>query len=858
MVLNLDEDKLSKEREGSESIQEPHQTERGGPKTMSRLNFLRLAMAGGVGFLGWRLWDMQKPLQDPTLTNQPNPALDSPTAITRYITSTAPRGIIYDRFGKRLVLNQAAYSVSITANYLPDPDKTSTNAEYNTLLQQRQDVYDNLARFLGMKYYIALIPEQVNGDKDKKTDAFTNPERNAVLNELEIITGMSAKDWDKKLTSLAAAKQDKNLFIVNEADPYPVEQFDRYKYLRTKFSQGVFFLSDAERKMWDAKFSTPPYQPVQVWPELSHEDAMLLTEKRLDLPGVDVQVDYVRNYEDPRLYSHILGYTGRFSSTDQLAKANKDALGDNYNPNDPEDPSSKIDVYSIDDRIGRMGVEGWMEPFLRGRKGAKEVMVNSNGQIIKTVRVGKAAEPGNQVILTIDNELQKVVADSLEKWINQANKTKSAKVLEGAAVVMDVNTGEVLSLVSFPFYNNNLYNKPGEKWTEAETKEIMDQEKAVQVCRATSGLYAPGSTFKLITSAAALSEKKISPSTTFNCTHFIEVPTTKAGPPYQPYKCWGTHGALNVEGAIKNSCDIFFYNAAVPAQEDPAYGKSRYYNKGSYGTAIEFKGMGIDYLNGYMNLYNLGQPTGIELPGEYPGTLPNPQTKAWSIGETMTTAIGQGDLLMTPLQVCMITTSFANGGKLFTPKIVREVRDQDGKVIVPFEPKLIRDVTKDAVKWSYDDNKFDPPKKTTGDFKVEPGAIDLIRQGMLDVSSPTGTAASSKLYDMNGLKIAGKTGTAEFGDPLTKPDGSLLKDADGNEQRATRAWFTAFAPYDKPEIAVTVLVASGDVGNEGSTYAVPAVKEIMAWKFQSIVNPPKSTTAPPPAGPTKPVNTAKP
>jgi penicillin-binding protein 2 len=843
MVLNLDEDKLSKERENNDNIQEPHQSERSAPKTMSRLNFLRVAMAAGVGFLGWRLWDMQKPLQDPALTNQRTTSTE-PSAITRYITSTAPRGIIYDRFGKRLVSNQAAYSVTITANYLPDPDKTNTTAEYNAVLQQRQDVYDNLARFLGMKYYIALIPEQVNGDVDKKTGKFTNPERNAILNELEIVTGMSAKDWDKKLTDMATNKQDKNLFIVNQDDPFPIEQFDRYKYLRNKFTDGVFFLSDAERKMWDAKFSTPPYQPVQVWLDLSHEDAMLLTEKRLDLPGVDVQVDYVRNYEDPRLYSHILGYTGRFSSTDQLNAANKEALGDNYNPNDPEDPSSKIDVYAIDDRIGRMGVEGWMEPFLRGRKGAKEVMVNSNGQIIKTVRVGKAAQSGNQVVLTIDNELQKVVADSLEKWINQANKTKSAKVLEGAAVVMDVNTGEVLSLVSFPFYDNNLYNKPGEKWTEAETKEIMDQDKAVQVCRATAGLYAPGSTFKLITSAAALSEKAIYPTQTFNCTHYIEVPTTKAGPPYQPYKCWGTHGQIDVVGAVKNSCDIFFYNSAVPAQEDPAYGKSRYYNRGSYGNPILFKGMGIDLLNGYMNLYNLGQPTGIELPGEYSGTLPNPKTKAWSIGETMTTAIGQGDLLMTPLQVCMITTSFANGGKLFTPRIVHEVRDQDGKVVVPYEAKLIRDVTKDAVKWNYDDNKFDPAKPTTADFKVDPTAINLIREGMLEVSSPTGTAASSKLYDMNGLKIAGKTGTAEFGDPLTNPDGSVLKDADGNLLRATRAWFTAFAPFEKPEIAVTVLVASGDVGNEGSTYAVPAVKEIMAWKFQAIVNPPKPTTAP--------------
>lgn len=839
MVLNLDEEKLAKERDNHEAVKEAQSERGGGSKTMTRLNFLRLGMIGGITLLGWRLWDMQKPLQNPALTNQRDGTPDSPTAITRYITATAPRGIIYDRAGKRLVSNQAVYSVTITANYLPDPTKSNSDAEYNAILAQRQDVYDNLARFLGMNYFIALIPEQVNGTKNKQ-GVFTNPERNAILNELEIITGMSAQDWDKKLTQLAAAKQDKNLFLVNEADPFPVQQFDRYKYLRTKFKNGVLFLSDAERKMLEAQFSTPPYQPVQVWPEISHEDAMILTEKRLDMPGVDVLVSYVRSYEDPRLYSHILGYTGRFSSTDQLTRANKEALGDNYNQNDPEDPGSKIDVYSIDDRIGRMGVEGWMEPFLRGKKGAKEVMVNSGGQIIKTVRVGKPAQAGNQVTLTIDNELQKVVANSLEKWINEANKTKSAKVLEGAAVVMDVNTGEVLSLVSFPFYNNNLYNKPGEKWTKAETEEIMNQEKAVQVCRATSGLYAPGSTFKLITAAAALNEKKIYPTTTFNCTKYIQVPITKAVTPSQPYKCWGLHGLQDVENALMNSCDIFFYNTAVPAEDNPDYGKSRYYNKGST-VPIPFNGMGIDLLNGYMNLFNLGQPTGIELPGEYQGTLPNPQTKAWSIGETMTTAIGQGDLLMTPLQVCMMTTCFANNGKLLQPKIVREVKDQDGKVVMPFEPKLIRDVTKDAVKWTYDD-KSDPPKKVTNEFRLEQPVMELVRQGMLKVTSPSGSAASSKLYEMNGLKVAGKTGTAEYGDVIGP-------DKDGNPARATRAWFTAYAPFDKPEIAVTVLVASGDIGNEGSTFAVPAVKEILAWKFQAIVNPPKPTPTGAPATP---------
>ncbi len=820
MVLKLDEGKIAQDDiDGSQLVP----TDRGGgSRTFSRLNFLRVGMVGGLTLLGWRLWDMQKPLQE----NFSGEAIRKPALPdTRYITAKAPRGLIYDRSGKqKLVNNTPNYSVTITANYLPNSNNGKTKEEKKAIAQQRQAVYDNLAHFLGMGYYIGLIPEQVNGIKKK--DVFTNPARNAILNELEIITGKSARDWDKELTNLEAQKRDKSFYPVNEKELIPIEQFDRYVYLRDKFDTGVLFLSEGERKMLEARLFTPEYQPVEVWSNLSREDAMLLDEKRLDFPGVGIQTSYQREYADARLYAHILGYTGRFPDQDQLEKANKQAYGDNSLSGDPDDPSAKIKVYEIDDKIGLTGVEASMEPFLRGRKGAKEVVVSSTGHIIETVKVGKPPQPGNSIVLTIDMALQKQVADSLEKWIGEANKTKPAKVREGAAVVTDVNTGEVLAMVAFPFYNNNLYSKPGNKWTDAEVAEMLDDVKAVQVNRAIDGRYAPGSTFKLITAAAVLNEKKFSRFTPIFCNKAINIPTTQNPTPSQRFRCWDKHGTVDLMGAIEQSCDVYFYNAAVPDETSPFYGRSRYYLDNSTQPNY-FQGLGINLLNGYMALFNLGQKSGLEILSEYRGTLPGPHTKLWSIGETMTTAIGQGDLEMTPLQMNMVTAAFATGGKLYQPRIVRQIKDPDGKVIVDFEPKLIRDVTKTPVKWSVPDpNDNDKPKPQ--DFVLTPGVIQAVREGMLAVTGVRGTA-NRTMYNQTGrLKVGGKTGTAEYGEAISK-------DKDGNDVRATRAWFTAFAPYDKPEIAVTVMITAGDNVIEGSTFAVPAVKEILEYKFADLV-----------------------
>jgi penicillin-binding protein 2 len=830
MVLDLDKDRRA--RESLESAA-PDVNERGGGRlTLSRLNFLKVGVAGSFVLLGWRLMDMQKPFAERTELTAAEIQRRNPVN-SQYIVSKAPRGVIYDRKLRQLVFNEVSYAVTITPNFLPDPEKGKTDAEEDVLREQRQAVYDDLARFLGMKYYFGIVPEQVNA-MDKK-GVFRNPERNALLNELEVLTSISSLDWDKRLAKMSLEGNDKSLLIINQDNPVPIDGFDRYKYLRTKYETNFYFISEAQRKMIEAAFYSPAFQPVEVWSNLSREDAMRLGERRIDFPGVDIKVSYSRRYEDTRLFSHLLGYTGRIQNNDQLERLNRQAEVERPSTANPDDPANKIKVYDIDDRIGVSGVESSMEAALRGRKGANEVKVNATGQIMENVRTGEPPQPGNNVVLTIDWELQSHVANTLEKWIKESYKSyksnrKPPTFLEGAAVVMDVTNGEVLAMVSFPTFNNNLYNMPRNKWTDNDVKELLDEEKAVEISRATRARYAPGSCFKLITAAAVLSEGNFSRATTVECRRYIQVPTTKNPTPTDPFRCWGNHGSLNVIGAIENSCDIFFFNASVSDEASDKSGRNRYYFREELQRNVSnnpqfFKGVGISPLNGYMELFNIGKPTGIELPGEYRGLLPGPHTKSWSIGDSMTTAIGQNDVEMTPLQVTLMTATIANAGKMFQPRIVREIRDADGNVVTPFEPKLIRDVTKNPVKWSVPD-RADPNKRNEREFTIPQGVLQAIRQGMLAVTETERGTAGRVLSgnQLGNLKVAGKTGTAEYGEVIGKDD-------DGNDARATRAWFTAYAPFDRPKYAITVLIPAGDVGNEGSTFAVPPVKEILEYLY---------------------------
>lgn len=778
MVLNLDEEKLAKDNE----YEEERRTEAksGKARNVSRLNFLRVTIVGGFTILGWRMWDLQ-------INRPPAERQQAQKVLTRDLTVKSPRGLIYDRNQTPLVSNIANYSVAIIRANLPARDKATKS-------KARQAVYDNLARFLGMTYSVACIPSEL----------LANPDKNQVLNTIEKYISVSAQDIDKKLYLRKAQKLDTSLLVLK--GKIPLSEVDQLMSIREL--PGLYFLSQAERIVLEAEFRTADFEPVVVWPNVSREDANILDEKRLDLPGIAIVPGYTRQYEKPELLAHILGYTGIFSDNSELESYNKKS-------NEIAGVSADATVrppnpYDIDDQVGRQGIEASMEEFLRGRKGGRTVRVDNAGNIVDTVP-GSERKPtvGHTIQLTLDTKLQEVVTNALLTEIESARAQKQASNLTAAGVVMDVETGEVYAMVSVPSYNNNLFRTGRTPDQEKELQNLLDDKRNPLINRAITGVYAPGSTFKLITALAGLNEGFLNTRTTFDCNHYIFVPTLEGnGVNRKPFKCWGTHGTQNVEGAIQQSCDIFFYNTAQKDDTDPLLNRRlAYYTATNSPAPFYFRGMGINNLIKYMDMFGVGKRTGIELPSEYRGLLQTPEMypeyhpgDAWSVGTTFTTAIGQGDTLMTPLHIANMTTAIANGGTLLKPRVVKKVVDADGKTIVPDERVI------------------------AGLIDVRPEHIATVKRGMRKVALPGGTADKTLANQMGSLAVAGKTGTAEFGEPIGK-------DADGNLQFPTLAWFTCFAPYDKPKYVVTTLITTEQSVIEGSTYAVPAAKKILQALF---------------------------
>jgi penicillin-binding protein 2 len=308
-------------------------------------------------------------------------------------------------------------------------------------------------------------------------------------------------------------------------------------------------------------------------------------------------------------------------------------------------------------------------------------------------------------------------------------------------------------------------------------------------------MFPPGSTFKLAAAVGALQEGVITSATRLHCGGILWLPNRyyPEDPSLaQPFYCWiyhdyhGSHGSLSIISALGQSCDIFFYQVA-----------------GGY--RDRFVGLGEERLGHYAELLGYGSRSGIDLPGEATGLVPDAKWKrvnyseSWVTGDTYNMAIGQGFVLATPLQVLNTTATIANGGTLYRPQIVRQVVDADGNVVQAFAPDVIRNVP------------------------VSPENIDLVRQGMR--AAVAGSGATARGISVPGVAIAGKTGTAEFFVDRNK-DGLPDRDREGN--LPTHAWFTAFAPYQNPEIALVVFVYGG---GEGSAVAVPVANEILNYYF---------------------------
>lgn len=508
-----------------------------------------------------------------------------------------------------------------------------------------------------------------------------------------------------------------------------------------------------------------PYSPVLVKAKVPRDLALVTEEEHLSLPGVRVETAPVREYTTGPLLAHILGYMGPIPQ--EWADA-YDAQG--YHP---------------DDRIGLTGIEYSFEDALRGDKGQQFVEIDVLGRVLRTIGDPIPPTTGDSLYLTLDAKLQQEVADILQDALAKLNSSS------GVAIVGKPQTGEILAMVSLPTYDNNLFSggisaRDWEKLASAELNPLLN--------RSIAGLYAPGSTFKLIPASAALQEGVVDLQTRIHDPGVILVknqyyPNNLSLA--QPFYCWlrRGHGSLNIVNAIAQSCDVFFYELA--------------------GGFEDFRGLGVDRLAHYAELFGLGAPTGIDLPGEYAGLVPTPDWKrlrygadgVWTTGNTYNMGIGQGDVLVTPLQMFGVVSVVANGGTLYRPQIVQRVVDAAGRTVATVQPDAIRQVP------------------------VDPAYLGSVREGMrLAVTS--GTAQASWTHLPTEVAVAGKTGTAEFCE-ANEAGTDCIRDKDGNLM--THAWFVAFAPYEQPEIAVVVFIDGRGVGRviEGSQEAAPVAADII-------------------------------
>lgn len=489
-----------------------------------------------------------------------------------------------------------------------------------------------------------------------------------------------------------------------------------------------------QRVLREVKYNKP-FKPVLVTEGLDWDSFSKVNINAPDLAGIEPDVGELRSYPFGPWLSHVLGYVA--GPTDK----------------DIDDDPQLLSLPGF--RIGRSGVEKAADVQLRGKPGAAQVEVNAYGRVIRELS-RREGEPGQDVVMTLDMEIQKITEEKLRGQ-------------SGSAIMMDVDNGEVLAIVSAPGFDPNPFTTTV---TPDLWKQLNDDPLKPLLNKAITGMYPPGSTFKPIVALAALETGAMNPSTTVFCTGAVALGN-------HVFHCWkkGGHGSMNMHAAIKNSCDCYFYECA--------------------------RRTGIDAIEQMSKRFGLGQVYGLEIPGEKSGLVPGVEWKQrtrrgkWTTGETYNVGIGQGALLLTPLQLCVMTARLANGGKTVTPHVIKTFNDRPRDDIPPITS-----------------------------LNLDPAHVAIVHDGMDAVVNEGGTAARSRI-DIEGVTMAGKSGTAQVR--------KLTEDLRGKPfeqipwEFRDHALFIAFAPADKPKYAVSVVI---EHGGGGSKVAAPIAKEMILLALQ--------------------------
>lgn len=471
-------------------------------------------------------------------------------------------------------------------------------------------------------------------------------------------------------------------------------------------------------------------EPMLLLDQLSHDDAILLKVKVGDTPGLRVVDRPLREYADAPGLSHLLGYTGKISA-EELEASNR---------------------YTLSSVVGKAGLERQYEELLHGTRGVEQVEVDSRGYLQRVVG-REAPVSGDTVVLSLDLALQRKVGEALAKRLEEVGSKA------GSAIVIDPRDGSIRAMISLPDYPSNEFARG---ISTERFQELLNDPRNVLTNRSVVGQYPSGSVIKPFVAAGGLAEGVISETTTINAPGEIRIGEFV-------FPDWKVHGVVDVKKAIAVSSNVFFYAVG--------------------GGWESIKGLGIERMNHYLELFGFGKRTGIDLPSEQEGLIPTPEWKQevkgepWYLGDTYHAAIGQGDLLVTPLQIANATATVANGGTIQTPHFLWKDQPVEGE------------------------GGIAPPGEQATDI-LDGNVLRIVREGMRQGV----TEGSSRRLQSVPIPMAGKTGTAQFG-----------------TEDKTHAWWTGFGPYEGPELAMTVLIEGGGAGNE---VAVPVAEEVFKWYYE--------------------------
>ena len=641
----------------------------------------------------------------------------SNTRLSRDSVLEAARGDILDQSGNKLATTKAGYMLKMYKTKIDDKQLNETLLKIVNVLEENDDKY------------VDSLPLKVDPIEF-------------------LITEEAQKKW-KKNNNIDEDKTAEECFQILK-EKYKIE--DENLQNARKIMTMRYTIS---------KNGYSNIKNVELASNISQTSVAIFNERNDEFPGLTIQTGAIRNYLSGSLASHILGYVG---------KINENELKNN-------------EGYDLNDIIGKTGIEYIFEPYLKGKDGIKQIDMAVDGTVTAE-EVVEEATAGNNVILTIDANLQKVTEDALKENITRIRNGEYGTAYPaeaGSVVVMNVNTGEVLAMASYPDFEPQLFvdGISQEKYNEYTSKEA----NSPFLNRTISSVYAPGSTFKMVTALAGLESGAITIGEKIN-----DVGVYKYSSDYQP-KCWlyssygRGHGYLNVTDAIKHSCNYFFYEVG---------------NR-----------VGIDTLSKYAKKLGLGSKTGVELLGEAQGIVSSKETskekgQAFNGGNTLQAAIGQHDNSFTPIEMAKYISIIANGGKDIDVTIIKDIMSQEGA-------HISKDELNEFVK-----NRLGIKKQEPEELNFNKQNLNAILEGMRGVTSESGGTAYSYFKHFN-IEVGGKTGSAQTG-----------------IQGKTNAWFVGFAPFDKPEIAVVALVENGGSGGNNAALARDIIAEYFGMNANRI------------------------